>query len=136
MAFGEKLRTLRKQTHKSQAQVSKEICRHFPDRPISQTYLSALENMDTVPRQQIINVFAEYYGVQPSLFYDDTWSLRWYDLRERLCRDMDNVTIRLRQDTMNKDTVDRLYVQLQTLNNIKLYMDEIEADTATDSEQE
>jgi transcriptional regulator with XRE-family HTH domain len=69
--FGEKLRTLRKNLHKSQIEVVEEIERLFPDKiRISQTTLSALEQRASAPRQDVLEVLAQYYEVPITHFFE------------------------------------------------------------------
>lgn len=68
MTFGGRLKHLRKETGKSQAQVAREIAIFYPDATISQTYLSTLELRNTAPREEILNVLADYYKVGATYF--------------------------------------------------------------------
>jgi transcriptional regulator with XRE-family HTH domain len=69
MTFGEKLRDLRKRLKLSQTELADDITSRFPDRiRISQTTLSTLEQRSEPPRDEIIEVLAEYFGVPFSYF--------------------------------------------------------------------
>ena len=84
MSFGLKLRELREQTGKSQTQVAQEIAEQFSDRDISvsQATLSAWERRSVAPRQQVLEVLAEYYNVPITYFFEP----EMVDDRERLER--------------------------------------------------
>lgn len=72
MTFGEKLKFLRKKMDKSQTQVVGEIESMFPDKiRISQTALSALEQRDTAPREDVLDVLCKYYGVPITYFFEN-----------------------------------------------------------------
>jgi transcriptional regulator with XRE-family HTH domain len=72
MGFGEKLKGLRLALGKSQAEVAREIAEMFEEIRISQTSLSALEQRDTAPRQEVLEVLAQYYSVPITYFFDST----------------------------------------------------------------
>ncbi len=67
--FGERLKRLRNRTGKTQAEVAAEISEHFPKNKISQTGLSSLENRATAPREDVLSILAEYYGVRTNYFF-------------------------------------------------------------------
>jgi transcriptional regulator with XRE-family HTH domain len=71
-AFGERLRRLRSRTGKTQAKVAAEISELFPSNTLTQTGLSALENRETAPREAVLRVLSEYYGVPLSYFVENT----------------------------------------------------------------
>ena len=68
LTFGEKLKALRKQKRKSQADVETEIKRMMPRVKLSQSTLSALEYRRLAPREATLLVLAEYYNVPTSYF--------------------------------------------------------------------
>jgi transcriptional regulator with XRE-family HTH domain len=70
MSFGQKLKHLRENSGKSQTKVVSELNENFPDFSISQTYLSALENKDSAPREELLEIFAEYFGVPITYFVE------------------------------------------------------------------
>lgn len=68
--FGDKLRALRNQAHKTQMEVVAEIQQQFGDQiRMSQTNLSALEGRSSAPREDVLTVLAEYYGVPVTYFF-------------------------------------------------------------------
>ena len=69
--FGEKLRLLRKNLGKSQAEVAQEIGEQFPEEiRISQKTLSALEQRDSAPREETLEIIAAYYKVPVTYFFE------------------------------------------------------------------
>ncbi len=64
MTFGERLRTLRKASKKTQTQVAAEL-------GMSQTRLSYYEKKTDLPRQAMLKKFADYYRVPLSYFVDE-----------------------------------------------------------------
>jgi transcriptional regulator with XRE-family HTH domain len=70
--FGERLLRLRKTLGKSQMQVAEEIEALFPNAiRMSQTTLSALEQRDSAPREDVIDVLCKYYNVPITYFFVD-----------------------------------------------------------------
>jgi transcriptional regulator with XRE-family HTH domain len=68
-SFGERLRELRKRTGLSQAEIAELINQQFRDTRMSQTTLSALEQRVSAPRQEVIEMLAEYYNVPITYFF-------------------------------------------------------------------
>lgn len=69
--FGDKLKSLRIQTGKSQAEVADEILDIFGDSVrMSQSTLSALEQRGTAPREDVLEILCDYYGVPISYFFE------------------------------------------------------------------
>jgi transcriptional regulator with XRE-family HTH domain len=71
MNFGQKLKQLRIQNHKSQAKVAKEISTMFPHFTISQGYLSALERKKNAPREEVLNILSAYFDVPVVYFLSE-----------------------------------------------------------------
>ena len=72
-SFGEKLRELRMKLRKSQTEVAHEIAANFPNRVrMSQTTLSALEQREDTPREDVLKTLAEYYNVPITYFLNKT----------------------------------------------------------------
>ena len=63
MRFGDKLLVLRKELDKSQADVAKGL-------GISQSSLSALEQRESAPRQEVLDKLCEYFQVEITYFFD------------------------------------------------------------------
>lgn len=70
--FGSKLRSLRRALGETQRQAAQGITASNPEFEISQTSISHLERRVDAPRQEILNILAEYYGVPVGYFYRDT----------------------------------------------------------------
>lgn len=69
--FGEKLRLLRKNSGKSQAEVAQEIAEQFSEEArISQKTLSVLEQRETTPRGAVLDILAKYYNVPLTYFFE------------------------------------------------------------------
>ena len=71
-SFGSKLQRLRIRQGKSQREVANELTRLFAGFKISQANVSHLERRHDAPRQETLNILADYYGVQVDYFYRDT----------------------------------------------------------------
>lgn len=70
--FGEKLRELRLEVGKSQLQIVDEIRVLYGNEiRMSQTTLSSLEQRETAPREDVLNVLCKYYNVPKTYFYSD-----------------------------------------------------------------
>lgn len=69
--FGERLKSLRRQTGKSQVEVATELAEMFPDIRMSQTTLSALEQRATAPRGEVLECLARYYNVPLKYFFEE-----------------------------------------------------------------
>jgi transcriptional regulator with XRE-family HTH domain len=70
--FGTKLRELRIRARKSQTEVANEISASFPNRVrMSQTTLSALEQREDAPREEILIILAEYYDIPITYFLNE-----------------------------------------------------------------
>lgn len=70
-SFGQKLKDLRHKQDKSQEDVVNEIKSMFGDKiRMSQTTLSALEQRDSAPKEDVLEVLAEYYNVPITFFFD------------------------------------------------------------------
>lgn len=69
--FGEILKQLRKDAGKSQVEAVKGIAAMFPGYRMSQTTLSALETSESAPRQEVLQVLAQYYRVPITHFFQD-----------------------------------------------------------------
>lgn len=68
--FGNKLRELREQRHKLQVEVVQDIKRLYPEIRMSQTTLSTLEQRDSAPREDVLEVLCDYYDVPIAYFFD------------------------------------------------------------------
>lgn len=68
-SFGQKLKLLRMKTGKSQLEVSQEIILFYPESKLTQTNISRLERQESAPREDVLHVLAEYYGVDINYFY-------------------------------------------------------------------
>jgi transcriptional regulator with XRE-family HTH domain len=80
MNFGEKLKRLRKKTGKSQMQVVKELAEMVPSElRLSQTTLSVLENRETAPREEILDILSRYYNVPITYFFESDERNRVHD---------------------------------------------------------
>ena len=67
--FGEFLKDLRNAVGKTQGEVANEITQQNPENPMTQARLSYIENMETAPRQEILEILAAYYDVPISAFF-------------------------------------------------------------------
>lgn len=69
--FGERLRSLRKNLGKSQAEAAQEIAEQFSENVrISQKTLSVLEQRETSPRGEVLEILARYYKVPIAYFFE------------------------------------------------------------------
>ncbi len=70
-SFGERLKTLRRRTGKTQLEVAQELKAQNPDLAISQANFSHLEQRKTAPRPAILETLADYFGVKVDYFLRD-----------------------------------------------------------------
>lgn len=69
--FGEKLKALRRNSGKSQFDVVDEMERLFGKQiRISQATISTLEQRSSAPRQQVLEILAQYYQVPITYFFE------------------------------------------------------------------
>ena len=77
--FGSRLRALRRRSGKTQLKVAIELKQANPDLAISQANVSHWEKRDEPPRQDVLKILADYFGVSIQYFVDD--SSATYDTR-------------------------------------------------------
>jgi transcriptional regulator with XRE-family HTH domain len=69
--FGEKLKGLRIKSGKSQGEVVREMTVMFREQiRMSQSTLSALEQRETAPREDVLDILCKYYDVPIAYFFD------------------------------------------------------------------
>jgi|GEM_PF-5818001 len=68
-SFGQKLKLLRKENNKTQQQVAREISFQYPNFDMSQANISHLENRETAPREEILEILADFFGVPTTYFF-------------------------------------------------------------------
>ena len=121
-SFGKQLRRLRKWKGKSQAEVARELTTDYPGFTISQTNISHLERRIEAPREEVLSVLADYYGVPIEFFFKDT-SDSYEDLKPRIEEFLDSLAVRaneasgilLHTDDNSSEDVETL----DTTNNIR-----------------
>lgn len=70
MEFGARLRELRKKRGLSQMEVVAQVKARFQTAHFSQTTLSAMENQQSTPRGDVLNMLAEVYHVPVTVFFE------------------------------------------------------------------
>ena len=74
--FGQRLRALRKRKKLSQVEVARPI-RDCYGHPMSQANVSHLERRVDAPRQDMLNMLADFYGVPVLYFIQDDRAIDW-----------------------------------------------------------
>lgn len=69
--FGERLKSLRRRTGKTQLEVAQALKLAHPDLAISQANVSHLEKRDLVPRPDVLKILADYFGVSVDYLLSD-----------------------------------------------------------------
>jgi transcriptional regulator with XRE-family HTH domain len=68
--FGDRLKALRARAGKSQGEVASEINQRYGEHiRLTQTKLSLLEQRETLPRQEILEIFADYFHIPIGYFF-------------------------------------------------------------------
>ena len=71
--FGDRLKELRVRMGKSQSEAVQDMQVLFQGRArMSQSTLSALEQRETAPREDVLEILSEYYGVPITFFFDES----------------------------------------------------------------
>lgn len=70
-SFGTRLKTLRMGTGKTQLEVAEELTERYPDFAISQANISHLERREAAPRNEVLTILADFFGVPTSYFLRD-----------------------------------------------------------------
>ena len=121
-SFGKQLKRLRTRKGKSQTEVAQELTTDYPGFTISQTNISHLERRIKAPREEVLSVIADYYGVPIECFFKDT-SDSYDDLKPRIEQFLDSLAVRaddasalpLHSDDNSSGNIETL----DTTNNIR-----------------
>lgn len=70
-SFGTRLKTLRMGTGKTQLEVAEELTERYPDFTISQANISHLERREAAPRNEVLTILSDFFGVPISYFLRD-----------------------------------------------------------------
>lgn len=70
-SFGTRLKTLRMGTGKTQLEIAEELTERYPDFAISQANISHLERREAAPRNEMLKILADFFGVPISYFLRD-----------------------------------------------------------------
>ena len=91
--FGKQLKKLRHWKGKSQQEVAEELSANYPGFTISQTNVSHLERRREAPREEVLSVLADYYGVSLEFFFrvaGDSYEER----KPRISQFLDSLAVR------------------------------------------
>ena len=70
-SFGKRLKTLRMGMGKTQLDIAEELTDRYPDFAISQANISHLERREAAPRNEMLTILADFFGVPISYFLRD-----------------------------------------------------------------
>ena len=68
--FGEKVKMLRLNSGKTQAEIADDMKEKYPSMRVSQTTVSAWESSEDLPRGKVLKVIAEYWSVPVTYFME------------------------------------------------------------------
>lgn len=129
--FGKQLKKLRHWKGKSQQEVAEELSANYAGFAISQTNISHLERRREAPRQELLSVLADYYGVSLEFFFQNPGD-SYEERKPRIGQFLDSLAVRADESrgllfhtddnsSGDKDTLD-------TTSNLRKWYSDIESE--------